>query len=453
MEKYLINPGQKLSTISKDIYGHFSEHLGRCIYDGLYVGEDSPIPNVNGMRTDLVEALRDMGILEEICSARKKGITVSELSQKLGISLYGVGVLIEMGLGMGAIKLHKDSKEDDLRLTLGKIGFFLMSDEMTQVNMDFSEDICYLGAENLQESIRDGKPAGLKHLGNWKTVYQGLSQLTDQQKKSWFGFDHFYSDLAFPEALPIVFSNPCKRLFDIGGNTAKWAIACCKYDADVNVSIIDLPGQTAVAEKNAKAAGFENRIDTIPCNVLDETTEFPKGANAVWMSQFLDCFSLEEITKILKKIRTAAAPDTDVYVLEPLWDKQRFEAAAYSLQATSHDLYRTSRILYSDRGTTAPRRKVRTHAYAQASEPAVEDGCLRERGHKQGYRALQGDLRIAVRRNHPAVQDFAGPPRYRERVARAFQPFRIQRVDCERDHPREEYRRIFRRILGTRSLP
>ncbi|MBQ3860417.1 MAG: alpha-N-arabinofuranosidase [Clostridia bacterium] len=62
MEKYLINPGQKLSTISKDIYGHFSEHLGRCIYDGLYVGEDSPIPNVNGMRTDLVEALRDMGI-------------------------------------------------------------------------------------------------------------------------------------------------------------------------------------------------------------------------------------------------------------------------------------------------------------------------------------------------------------------------------------------------------
>jgi hypothetical protein len=69
--------------------------------------------------------------------------------------------------------------------------------------------------------------------------------------------------------------------------------------------------------------------------VLDETTEFPKGANAVWMSQFLDCFSLEEITKILTKIHSAAAPDTDIYVLEPLWDKQRFEAAAYSLQATS----------------------------------------------------------------------------------------------------------------------
>ena len=62
MEKYLINPNQKISKISKDIYGNFSEHLGRCIYEGLYVGEDSPIPNVNGMRKDVVDALKEMGI-------------------------------------------------------------------------------------------------------------------------------------------------------------------------------------------------------------------------------------------------------------------------------------------------------------------------------------------------------------------------------------------------------
>ncbi|MBE7068817.1 MAG: alpha-N-arabinofuranosidase [Clostridiales bacterium] len=62
MEKYLINPNQKLSKINRDIYGCFSEHLGRCIYEGTYVGEDSPIPNVNGMRTDVVTALKDMGL-------------------------------------------------------------------------------------------------------------------------------------------------------------------------------------------------------------------------------------------------------------------------------------------------------------------------------------------------------------------------------------------------------
>ncbi len=62
MEKYLINPNQKISKINKNIYGHFAEHLGRCIYEGIYVGEDSEIPNVNGMRKDAVKALKEMGI-------------------------------------------------------------------------------------------------------------------------------------------------------------------------------------------------------------------------------------------------------------------------------------------------------------------------------------------------------------------------------------------------------
>lgn len=62
MEKYLINPNQKIGSISKYLYGHFSEHLGRCIYGGIYVGEDSNIKNVNGMRCDVVEALKDIKI-------------------------------------------------------------------------------------------------------------------------------------------------------------------------------------------------------------------------------------------------------------------------------------------------------------------------------------------------------------------------------------------------------
>lgn len=62
MEKYLINPNQKISKINKNIYGHFSEHLGRCIYEGLYVGENSSIPNVNGMRCDVVNALKEIKI-------------------------------------------------------------------------------------------------------------------------------------------------------------------------------------------------------------------------------------------------------------------------------------------------------------------------------------------------------------------------------------------------------
>lgn len=62
MAKLVVNDKNELSTIEPEIYGHFSEHLGRCIYEGIYVGENSDIPNVNGMRQDVVEALKELDI-------------------------------------------------------------------------------------------------------------------------------------------------------------------------------------------------------------------------------------------------------------------------------------------------------------------------------------------------------------------------------------------------------
>lgn len=58
----MVNGYRSKGTINRNIYGHFAEHLGRCIYGGLYVGEDSPISNVNGMRADVVEALKVLDI-------------------------------------------------------------------------------------------------------------------------------------------------------------------------------------------------------------------------------------------------------------------------------------------------------------------------------------------------------------------------------------------------------
>ncbi len=62
MAKLFINPAVQKGHINPELQGHFSEHLGRCIYEGLYVGEDSPIPNTNGMRNDVVEALKEIHI-------------------------------------------------------------------------------------------------------------------------------------------------------------------------------------------------------------------------------------------------------------------------------------------------------------------------------------------------------------------------------------------------------
>jgi len=57
-----ISSKRRKAEVNKNVYGHFAEHLGRCIYEGFWVGEDSPIPNVRGIRKDIIEALKALNI-------------------------------------------------------------------------------------------------------------------------------------------------------------------------------------------------------------------------------------------------------------------------------------------------------------------------------------------------------------------------------------------------------
>ncbi len=60
--KLKVNASKRLSHINREIYGHFSEHLGRCIYNGIFVGKDSAIPNTNGVRNDVIEAFKKISV-------------------------------------------------------------------------------------------------------------------------------------------------------------------------------------------------------------------------------------------------------------------------------------------------------------------------------------------------------------------------------------------------------
>jgi hypothetical protein len=286
-----------------------------------------------------VRALLELGLLKAVSDSGEQGISLEKAAEQTGISRYGAQTLLEIALGMNLVKILSETssgKGGETRFVLGKTGWFLLEDEMTQVNFNFVNDVCYKGAFDLKRSIEAGKPLGLEVFGGeGKTIYEILASLPEKVKGSWFAFDHFYSDIGFEEALPIVFSHKPRKIIDIGGNTAKWAICCCRYNPQVEVTIVDLPGQTQAAEQKITEAGFSGRIKTIACNVLDTETAIPTGADIIWMSQFLDCFSLEEVTRIMGKVRQAAGPAANVYILEPFWDKQRFEAASYSLQATS----------------------------------------------------------------------------------------------------------------------
>jgi len=60
--RIVVHADQPGAKIDKAIYGHFAEHLGHCIYGGIYVGENSPIPNIKGFRSDVVSALKDLSV-------------------------------------------------------------------------------------------------------------------------------------------------------------------------------------------------------------------------------------------------------------------------------------------------------------------------------------------------------------------------------------------------------
>ena len=141
-----------------------------------------------------VRVMRDLGILEQLDQNSDAGVSARNIAEKLNISLYGVETLLESGLSSGVVE-----KSDDGELyVLSKVGYFLLHDEMTRINMDYNHYICYLGMYYLEEAIKTGKPAGLRVFGeNWNTLYEALPHLPDKIKNSWYAFDHYYSCLLY----------------------------------------------------------------------------------------------------------------------------------------------------------------------------------------------------------------------------------------------------------------
>ena len=271
------------------------------------------------------------GILEYL-SEHREGATQTEIARHANLSEYAAQVLLEASLSIGTVLVEGDN------YTLSKAGWFLLNDDMARANLNFNHDVNYLGLFRLEESLINGKPEGLKVFGPWPTIYEGLSSLPEQVQKSWFGFDHFYSDGAFEAALKIVFDGGRKvgRLLDVGGNTGRWAMRCVAYDKEVRVTVMDLPQQLEMMRKQTAGKRGAERIEGYGCNLLDEHAAFPAAhSDVIWMSQFLDCFSEQEVTGICRRAANVMDNDTRLYIMETFWDRQRFETAAYCLTLTS----------------------------------------------------------------------------------------------------------------------
>ena len=91
--------------------------------------------------------MRDSGILELVRASGNTGLTLAEVVARGSLPRYGVKVLLEAGLGIGLFCLNEQ------RFTLTKLGYFMLRDPMTRVNMDVVHDVCYRGFFDLDQEI------------------------------------------------------------------------------------------------------------------------------------------------------------------------------------------------------------------------------------------------------------------------------------------------------------
>jgi hypothetical protein len=275
------------------------------------------------------------GMLQALADTGMAGLSVAELASDGGHSEYTVKVVLESCLSAGVVQLRGG------RYVLDKTGFCVLTDKITQINLDFNHDVCYLGLYDLDKSLDAGVPHGLKALGEWPTLYQGLSQLPEPAKSSWFAFDHYYSDTSFPQILPDVFATGPRRVMDIGANTGKFALAALAYESRAQLHLVDLPRQLAVAEANLQAAGdgMRGRAHLHAVDMLDPQAPLLSGSgegmDVIWMSQFLSCFSEAVIGTILRRAAAALAPNGQVLIMDTFWDRQQYDIASYCLINTS----------------------------------------------------------------------------------------------------------------------
>ena len=275
----------------------------------------------------VARTMRDLGILK-LLLVNKEGLSLEKISEELSLLSYNVQVLLETALSVNIVK----SVENIWSLT--KIGYFLQSDVMTNVNMNYNHHVNYLGLFYLDESIKNEKAEGLKVFGEWETIYPALSSLPNKAKQSWFEFDHLYSDSGFPKAIEILKTFNPHSLLDIGGNTGKFAMQFAKENPQTHITIMDLPQQVKLAKQNIYENNISN-ISTYEANILLEETIVPKGFDIIWMSQFLDCFKEEQIVDILLKIKNSMDDNAQICIMEPFWDRQQNETAAFCVINTS----------------------------------------------------------------------------------------------------------------------
>jgi SAM-dependent methyltransferase len=272
-------------------------------------------------------AARELGVLTAL---RRAPRTALELAAAVELPQTSTDALVEACLAIGLVEEGPDG-----RWQISRVGRVWLVDEAIQADAAFAQEVCWAGLTDLPTALAEAKPAGLRHFGPWSTIYEGLPKLPEAARDAWFAYDHGHSDRAFGAIVERLQARPRLRLLDVGANTGRFSRALLTAHAGASVTLVDHPGQLALARPSLCEAGVEDRAAFHGVDLLDASVAFPGGHDVVWISQCLDCFGPADIVHILRRARAALAPEGEVWVLEVCPDRQASATAAASLRLTS----------------------------------------------------------------------------------------------------------------------
>ena len=213
--------------------------------------------------------LRDLGILRAL--AWPVRADSDEIVRKVSLPLWRAGAA--RGRPRGG---HGPPRRRALPADHHRRGHPL--DELTRVNMDFVQHCCFQAMFTWRSRSGSGKPAGLRGLRRVGHDLPGPDAAAARGAEELVRFDHFYSDTAFPLALPRVFERRPRRLLDVGGNTGKWAIHCpsipgCRgHDPRP-------PRPLERRSRTSPRAGAGAQL-TMPIDLLDHLQPFPTASTS-----------------------------------------------------------------------------------------------------------------------------------------------------------------------------
>lgn len=286
--------------------------------------------SLNGyIRTEVLTAACELGLFTYLNEAGSA--TVEHIAERFGIPAHGVRILL---LGCCEAGLAERKADGSYRNTPASATYLIEGEPFCMLAfVRFTREVQQKTCNLLMDSIRAGRPVGLRALGHedTNTLYQAFAEdkaLEDLFHKAMAEYSRMSCLDCAAEDLHGV-----RRLLDIGGGNGSVLMRQLEKSPRLQGTLFDLPTVCDKAAENVRLHGMADRVSFHPGDVFAE--ELPTGYDGVLISHFVEIFSPEQIQGVYRKVQRALEPGGRLF----LWTITSNDDETGPLQAVKSSVY------------------------------------------------------------------------------------------------------------------